>query len=142
MKSSSLAITAVFLLMLGCLAPALRRTTVEINDIQITAWVADTQKARETGLMGMQNINEDEGMLFVYETPGEYPFWMKNTPMQLDILFISSDMRITSIQTMEPCVEEPCKLYSPPSAILYVIEVKGGFAARNNVAVGQTVRID
>jgi hypothetical protein len=142
MRSSLRAVPIVFFLLFGCLAPALRTTTVTINNIQITAWVADTQEARETGLMGMQNINEDEGMLFAYETPGAYAFWMKNTIMPLDAVFVSNDMKIIGIQYMEPCVMEPCKIYPPPSDVLYVIEVKGGFAERNNVTVGQTVSID
>jgi len=142
MRSSLLAVPIVFFLLFGCLAPALRTTTVAINDIQITAWVADTQKARETGLMGMQNINENEGMLFVYEKPGAYAFWMKNTLMPLDVIFVSSDMKIVGIQHMEPCAMEPCRIYPPPSDILYAIEVKGGFAERNNITVGQTVSID
>ena len=62
--------------------------------------------------------------------------------MSLDVVFVSNDMKIISIQHMEPCVKEPCKIYSPPSDILYAVELKGGFAERNNVTVGQTVRID
>jgi hypothetical protein len=92
--------------------------------------------------MGMQNINENEGMLFVYEKPGSYAFWMKNTLMPLDVIFVSSDMKIVGIQHMEPCAMEPCRIYPPPSDILYAIEVKGGFAERNNITVGQTVSID
>jgi uncharacterized membrane protein (UPF0127 family) len=142
MRYSLLAVPVVFFLLFGCLAPALKTTTVTINDTKITAWIADTENARETGLMGMQNINENEGMLFVYERPGAYAFWMKNTLMPLDIIFVSSDMKIISIQNMEPCTMEPCKIYPPPSNIMYAIEVKGGFAERHNVTVGQTVKID
>ena len=142
MRPPLLAMPIVFFLLFGCVAPALRTTTVTINDIQITVWVADTQKARETGLMGMQNINENEGMLFVYETPGTYAFWMKNTLMPLDVIFISSDKNIIDIQHMEPCVTEPCRIYPPPSDLLYAIEVKGGFTERNNIMVGQKISID
>jgi len=141
MRPSLLTVPIVFFLLFGCLAPALRTTTVTINDIQITAWVADTQKARETGLMGMQNINEDEGMLFLYETPGAYAFWMKNMLMPLDVVFVSKDMKIVSIQHMDPCVMGPCSIYSPPSDILYAVEVKSGFAERNNITVSQIVSI-
>ena len=142
MRFSTLAVPVVFFLLFGCLAPALRTTTVTIDDIQIIAWIADTQTARETGLMGMQNINENEGMLFVYEVPGAYSFWMKNTLMPLDVIFVSNNMKIISIQNMEPCITEPCRIYPPPSDILYAIEVKGGFAERNNIEVGQIVNID
>jgi hypothetical protein len=141
MRPPLLILPVVFFLLFGCLAPALRTTNVTINDIKLTVWIADTQKARETGLMGVQRINENEGMLFVYEKPGEYAFWMKNTLMPLDLIFVSNDTKIISIQHMEPCATEPCKIYAPSAEILYAIEVNGGFAQRNNMTVGQTVRI-
>ncbi|VVB74100.1 putative ACR [uncultured archaeon] len=141
MKPVAILLAFSFLFFFGCLAPALRTTQVTLNDVQITAWVADTQQARTTGLMGMQSIGEKEGMLFVYDRPGKYAFWMKDTIMSLDIIFVSSDMRIISIQRMEPCAQEPCEIYPPPSDIMYAIEVKGGFAERNGLETGQTVAI-
>lgn len=82
-------------------------------------------------------------MLFVFDRPGPYAFWMKNVRMPLDIIWLDESRRIVWIvDNAPPCTTEPCPLYAPPRTALFVVEVAGGFARRHGIATGDTVAID
>lgn len=119
----------------------LNTTEITIGNTTITAWIANTEQSRETGLMNISNLSERNGMLFVFDEPGVYSFWMKNTLVPLDILFVSSNMTIVNVQTMTPCTQDPCEIYSPPSMVKYAIEVNGGFADEYNITSGDQIVI-
>lgn len=99
---------------------------IEIGGEKIRVETADTQIERERGLMFRKNLCEDCGMLFVFEEEDFHNFWMKNTLMPLDMIFIDSDLNIIDILRAEPCVEDSCELYIPKDKSLYVLEVNGG----------------
>lgn len=106
----------------------------------VNAEVKDTNEERALGLMGRENLNEDEGMLFIFETPGGYNFWMKNMLIPIDIIFLDENKKIITIyENVSPCVTEPCELYPPSTNTLYVVETKAGFSSRHNLEEGQTV---
>jgi uncharacterized membrane protein (UPF0127 family) len=100
--------------------------------------LATTPAQRELGLMYRQNMPADAGMLFVY--PGEQPvaFWMKNTLIPLDMLFIGADGRIRRIEERTvPLSETPI---SSVYAVKAVLEVNGGTVERLNIHPGDVVR--
>jgi uncharacterized membrane protein (UPF0127 family) len=104
--------------------------------------IKDTYEEREVGLMYRENLNENQGMLFVFEQPSRYTFWMKNMLIYIDIIYLDSNITIVDIfQKVPPCVEEPCELYTPSSEALYVIETKSGFSERHQLKIGQSVEI-
>src|SRR3989344_7461514 len=68
--------------------------------------VSDSPEERARGLMYRESLGENEGMLFIFEDEEIYPFWMKNTLILLDIIWISSDLIIVDIKKVVPCAEE------------------------------------
>lgn len=106
------------------------------GELIIRAEVADTGEERARGLMFREELPEGEGMLFVFPEETSSPFWMKNTPISLDLIFIRDDRIIDVIPDAVPFSES---LLNPDASYTEVIEVPGGYAARHGVAVGNTV---
>lgn len=102
--------------------------------------VARTDRERQRGLMGRTELAHDEGMLFLFpEITGEpLQFWMKNTPLPLDILFFDLETRLVSVAMMEPCIDDPCPFYRSTAPAQYALEVPAGVIAalglRNDLA--------
>jgi uncharacterized membrane protein (UPF0127 family) len=102
--------------------------------------VARTEETRTLGLMFRTALAEDRGMLFVFDRPGLYRFWMKNTLIPLDMVWMDDRKRIIHIEyQVPPCKLDPCPVYGPSAESLYVLEVISGVAAKENLRVGQTV---
>lgn len=77
--------------------------------------------------MFRKDLEENQGMLFVFEEENIYPFWMKNTLIPLDILWINSQKEIVFIyKNAQPCFYEPCPLINPRVKARYVLEIRGG----------------
>lgn len=91
--------------------------------------VADTESKREQGLMFRKKLDEGGGMLFIFKKEGIYPFWMKNTLIPLDIIWIGADKKVVFVENnAAPCHQENCPEISPASNALYVLEISGGAA--------------
>ncbi|TPI33651.1 DUF192 domain-containing protein [Mesorhizobium sp. B3-1-6] len=99
--------------------------------------IADTSAEREAGLMFRRTMADDHGMLFVFERTDEVDFWMKNTPMALDLIFIGEDGRIKAIKRGEP---ESEAIISPGQPVRFVLELKAGTAARDGIKEGDLLR--
>lgn len=107
------------------------------NEIVVRVEVVASQKAREKGLMFRTELREGTGMLFVFDDEREHPFWMKNTLIPLDILFIDSKRKIVGIvHNARPLSEESL---SVGRASRFVLELPGGFCTKNNVHRGDSV---
>jgi uncharacterized membrane protein (UPF0127 family) len=104
--------------------------------------VARTQEERAYGLMNRESLDPDKGMLFVFDKEGVYPFWMKNTKIPLDIIWINRDKAVVCInRNTPPCKTSPCPSYDPEKNALYVIELNGGAAEDMGLIVGDRVMI-
>ncbi len=90
--------------------------------------VVRTPDEKAMGLMYRKTLPEGWGMLFVYDNPSLLSFWMKNTLIPLDILFIGSDLRIKHIAAdTPPCPpQSQCPTYAPSEPVHYVLELNGG----------------
>jgi hypothetical protein len=99
--------------------------------------VADNEDARERGLMFRRRLAADRGMLFDFKTAQPVSFWMKNTLIPLDMLFITADGRVLSIAHAVPLSETPVPSGGP---VLGVLEIAGGRAAAIGAAPGDKVR--
>ncbi len=99
--------------------------------------VADTEAEREAGLMFREDMADDHGMLFVFDQTRDVNFWMKNTPMPLDLIFVGQDGRIRAIKQGEPQSEA---IVSPGAPVRFVLELKAGTAARDGIADGDLLR--
>ena len=110
-----------------------------IVDYEFTAEIVDDYFSREKGLMFRTNMSNDRGMLFVWNDEQNRSFWMKNTLMPLDMIFIGRGMNVVDInKNMQPCVGEECTTYvSKPSQ--YVLEINGGLSDRLNISIGDKI---
>ena len=107
--------------------------------IEVKAEIADTPEKRERGLQFRKHLDENAGMLFTFNNDATYSFWMKNTLIPLDIIFLSKDFIIVEIIHAEPCEEEPCETYSTEKYSRYILEVNGNFTIKNNIKVGDRI---
>ncbi len=103
---------------------------------RFTVDVARTPWQQERGLMFVRSLAPDRGMIFPYDPPQPVSFWMKNTLIPLDMVFIRADGTIARIATARPLDETPV-----PSgeAIAAVLEIRGGLAAELGIRTGDTV---
>lgn len=105
--------------------------------ITITAEVVSTPTELSRGLMGRRHLRENRGMWFVMPEEVQHPFWMKDTYIPLDILFIGADYRIADIiPNTKPLSEE---LLRPRARYRYVLEVRAGFAAHAHLRIGDRI---
>jgi uncharacterized protein len=112
-----------------------------LEEICIKAEVVQTDKERALGLMNRYNLNEDEGMLFIFDNEHTHSFWMKNTHISLDIIWINKNFEIVDIIQAEPCIEIECEIYTPRDKALYVLEVNKGFSLKNGIIIGNKITI-
>jgi uncharacterized membrane protein (UPF0127 family) len=107
------------------------------GDVPVTVEVARTPERRALGLMYRKQLASDAGMLFVFDAPEHLTFWMKNTVLPLDMIFIGVDHKIVGIVAdAKPFTTNPLGVDEPS---LYVLEVNAGFAAKHGLAVGDEV---
>lgn len=104
--------------------------------------VADTDASRETGLMYKKFMPENQGMLFVFDKEDQYAFWMRNTFIPLDIIWVDKNYKVVDIkENFQPCTIQECIPYIPEVNALYVIEVNAGWAKNNNLKIGDSVKL-
>lgn len=99
--------------------------------------IADEPQERSAGLMFRETMDDDHGMLFVFEQAQPVGFWMKNTPLPLDLIFIGGDGRVKEIHRGEPFSEAPIASQEP---IRFVLELKYGTAQRTGLNEGDLIR--
>ncbi len=89
--------------------------------------VADEKEERNTGLMNRESLEENRGMIFIYEEEIKPAFWMKNTLIPLDMVFMDEDFKVVDyFVNVQPCEEDPCPHYIPNSNAQYIVEVNAG----------------
>lgn len=110
--------------------------------IKLTVQIADTHKKREKGLMFVEKLPENEGMLFVFSGKTYGGFWMKNTLIPLSIAFLDSHGKILKILDMVPCKEDECPTYDPELFYHYALEVNLGWFVKNQIKEGDFVKFD
>jgi len=104
----------------------LASSTISIDGRDLAVAVADNPQTRAQGLMGVTDLGDLDGMLFVFEDDTETGFWMKSTLIPLDIAFFAADGRFVDRLTMQPCIEDPCPTYLPGGPYRYAIEAPAG----------------
>ena len=105
--------------------------------------VASDDPTREQGLMYRDQLAADHGMFFLFPQAGEYPFWMKNTLIPLDMIWIDKDHRIVHIaRDVPPCKADPCTSYPPHAQASSVLELAAGVAAKHHLVDGNVLRFE
>jgi uncharacterized membrane protein (UPF0127 family) len=95
---------------------------------------------RERGLMYRTSMPDDHGMLFVFPDSDVRSFWMHNTCIPLDMLFVASDGFVTGVLESVPTMNDEAR--SVPCAAKYVLEMNAGYARAHGVKAGQSIKID
>lgn len=112
---------------------------VYIGNACIRVDIADSDSEREQGLMFRDGLDEDQGMLFIFEKEDIYCFWMKNMNFPLDIIWINKGNKIVDIKKNVPCSQDNLEVLAPNDRALYVLELNAGFADKNNIEIGDRV---
>lgn len=120
---------------------------VEIRGHPFEMELALTPEERSRGLMWRENLAENRGMLFVFPAHSPYPielnFWMKNCLMPIDVIFLDSEGRVTTVHEMEPPAsnmsDEELPVYPSNGPAQYAIELRGGLAAELGLQVGDLI---
>jgi uncharacterized membrane protein (UPF0127 family) len=133
---------------------ALDRARMELEDgTTVALEIADTEATRQRGLMFRTALAEGEGMIFVFEQPGHYPFWMQNCRIALDIVWLDPRFKVVSIaesvppcrlpKCEPPCASTDCPSYppAPGTSAKYVVELAAGFSKRHGLKTGNTLDV-
>lgn len=121
-------------------SPRVTISTKEGKDVALRVEVADTSAKKELGLQYRQSLDEDRGMLFLYRSERIQTFWMKNTPIPLDLIFIGGDRRIVGIiQEATPFSTRTLSVSAPSQ---FVLEIKGGLSQQRGIQVGDLVHFE
>ncbi len=114
---------------------------VKISGQKIKVELANSPQSQEKGLSGKEKLKDNEGMLFVFDYPEKYSFWMKDMKFDLDIIWIGEDMKVVYIKRNAPA-DDIFDTYTPDDNsqdAKYVLEVLSGFSDRHNLEVGDKV---
>jgi uncharacterized membrane protein (UPF0127 family) len=123
-------------------APSQRAEVAFPDRTVVQAEVAATEAEREHGLMSRSSLGDLDGMIFVFGEPGLHAFWMKDTLIPLDMIWLDSGGRVVSLaESVPPCKTPTCPTYPPRAPASYVLEVNAGFAKKHEVRVGDTLAV-
>jgi len=124
--------------------PAQKKTsnTVCFESSCIAVELATTPKQITTGLMNRTSLPENTGMLFIFNEEGVHKFWMKNTLIPLDMIWLDGNGNIIYIEkNAPPCKVPACPVFGPGSGSKYALEINGGYTERHKINVGDKARI-
>lgn len=115
-----------------------------ISGAEIQLEVTRTPVQQAMGLMFRPALPDDRGMLFSFDPPRPVSFWMKNVPVDLDMIFLRDGVVMAIAANVPPCSSDPCPTYGPGGLVEIdrAIELRGGRAAELELAVGDRIEIE
>jgi hypothetical protein len=123
----------------GQTLPISAKATMAGQVIQLE--VARTPQQQQMGLMYRTSLADDRGMLFLFNPPQPINFWMKNTLIPLDMVFMLDGVVKAIVADVPPCKTSLCPTYGPNTPVNQVIELRGGRAAELGLKAGDRVTI-
>lgn len=119
------------------------QTSVEIANQKFNIEVAKTDQEKQVGLSKTEVLGENDGMLFVFDEPDYYSFWMRNMKFPIDILFINGDKVNTIIENASPSADSSSlEIYKPKEKSDKVFEINAGTVKKYNIKEGSTININ
>lgn len=119
-----------------------RFITIYVQDKPFRVEVADTPEKHALGLMFRRCLKSDFGMLFVFADEEVRSFWMKNTLIPLDMIFINGARQIVGMhESVPPCTADPCPSYESGLPARFVLELAGGTAKKLKLKIGDKIFI-
>lgn len=125
-------------------SPFSKTGTIAINEQKIKLDIADTDEKKEIGLSNKENIPNDRGMLFTFDKPDYYSFWMKNMKFPIDIIFIKDGTIVTIFENVNPPAssEQSTPIYQPKSPADMVLEINAGLSSKYGFKEGSKVKLE
>ena len=115
-----------------------KHVVLKINETEIVAEIVDTIESRTLGLSGRTSMVEKEGMLFVFDEAGNYPFWMKDMLFSIDIIWLDANKKIVFIKENATPESFP-ETWGGEVKAKYVLEVISGFVKKHKLKIGDKV---
>lgn len=141
-------LSVLILALITCVIFVLNKNTMEnrvvFENKTFNVELAITDEQRQKWLMFREYLGEDDWMLFVFDKEWIYSFWMKNTLIPLDMIWIDVidwKNRIVDIQTAQPCEVEKCPTFNPAGNAIYVLEINAWLAKKYDINIWDTVSI-
>ena len=104
--------------------------------------LARTPDEQAQGLMFRESLAPRTGMIFLFTDGGAHHFWMKNTMIPLDLIWLAADGKVVFVSAnTPPCKSDPCPLYGPDAPAPTVLEIAGGLAAKEGIAPGAVLKV-
>lgn len=119
--------------------------SLRIGQQRIDVAIADTREEKQKGLSGCEELSGNTGMLFTFEPAGVPSFWMKDTIIPLDIVWIKGDEVLGIVENIQPepgVVDEDLTRYRPESSVSAALELPAGTTAALGLAPGQTAVLE
>lgn len=113
-------------------------TTLIIGNTTLVVELATTEEERHQGLSGRASLGEGQGMFFVFDTPGNWGFWMKDMRFAIDIIWADQNGTIVAIDRDVEPASFP-KTFSPGTLASYVLEVPAGYTKAKGITIGQQI---
>ena len=136
---TSLLLIFILIFLSGC--DYSKPSLVSLNGKTFEVEIADTQLERAQGLMFRKELKENSGMLFIFPESDKHSFWMKNTFIPLDIIWIDENFKIVYIyENAQPC-RDICDSITPSKDARYVLEINSGLAEKYKMKVGDRTEI-
>lgn len=115
-------------------------TIVRTGDATIVVEVADSDPERVLGLSGRESLPEGSGLLFDFETKGEWGIWMKDMHFAIDIVWANPGEVVTVAHDVSPSTYP--QVFTPAQPVRYVLELPAGYAAAHGIAEGGDFRVE
>ena|SRR3989344_1730921 len=121
-----------------------KSTKVLVNGQTISVVIAKTDKEKQVGLSGKDKIGENQGMLFIFDKPDYYSFWMKEMEFSIDIIYINGNKITTIVENAKPpsSVNDNLAIYQPSEKSDKVLELNAGSADKLKIKKGTIVKIE
>lgn len=116
-------------------------TIAIVNNQTFFLEVADSEEERRRGLMFRTDLGENEGMLFIFDNEEPRTFWMKDTPLSLDIIYLNSNKEVVSLHE-RALPNQTETVYPSEFPAEYVVELRGGTVQKYGIEVGDKFNID
>lgn len=116
---------------------------LKVGEVVVNIEIADTVAKRTKGLSGRESLATDSGMLFVFQTPKKYQFWMKGMKFALDLIFIRDGKIVDLLKNVAPPTPNQSNsqlpIYEPVVPIDMMLEVSSGFIDQHNIRAGDVI---
>lgn len=122
-----------------------KMVNLQVNNTVLKVEIADSKEKRNKGLAGREKLASDEGMLFIFEKPDKYAFWMKGLKFALDFVWIKDDIVVDILENIPPPTinqaDGELPVYSAKVEINKVLELNTGTISKLNIKVGDKIQI-